>query len=72
MRGRRISAGVVAAALFAALLGPLWLAGCSPDAAEFRERAERYLAEGLAAMEVDDGNLMGAFFSIGKLGQVAR
>ncbi len=40
--------GVLAAALFVALLGPLSLAGCSPDAAERRERAERYLAEGRA------------------------
>ena len=48
MRGRWITKGVLAAALFAALLGPFSLAGCSPDAAERRERAERYLAEGRA------------------------
>ena len=46
MRGHRATTGVLVAALFAALLGPLSLAGCSPDAAERRERAERYLAEG--------------------------
>jgi tetratricopeptide (TPR) repeat protein len=39
---------VLVAVLVAALLGPLSLAGCSPDAAERRERAERYLAEGQA------------------------
>ena len=46
MRGRRTAAGVLAAALLAALLGSFSLAGCSPDAAERRESAERHLAEG--------------------------
>jgi tetratricopeptide (TPR) repeat protein len=47
MRGRRTSTGVLTAAvLTAALLGPLSLAGCSPDAAERKERADRHLAEG--------------------------
>jgi tetratricopeptide (TPR) repeat protein len=46
MNGCRTSTDLLAAVLLAALLGLISLVGCSPDAAERRERADRYMAEG--------------------------
>ena len=52
MRGTRSSTAARVAALIAALVAcaALPLAGCSPDAASHRERAEQYLAEDRARM----------------------